>query len=82
MATAFQTTGTLMAYGLRGQSESFLITNLPKDTIKVRIRFRSRECAKAFVKTPRGIEQWMLSPDGSDLKLAYKIGENRNYRNE
>jgi hypothetical protein len=52
------------------------ITNLPCDTVSVKIKFRPKREAVAFVKTECYIRQYVLAPDGENVKLGMIKGEN------
>jgi hypothetical protein len=70
--------GTPVLWGSDPRWINMEITNLPEDTISVRRRFRNIDPALAFVKTKRGIEKWILAPDGADkLKLQILHGANQ-----
>jgi len=52
------------------------ISNLPEDTIKVRIRLRCSDVGCAFVRRPDCIEKYLLLVDGDNWKLNYFAEKN------
>ena len=69
-------TGPTVCWGANDDWVRLPIVNLPEDTIKIRRRIRSKSVARAFVKTSTGLEDWILAPCESGLKLFYLVGAN------
>ena len=70
--------GMAFIFGCDLKRQTQPITNLPPDTVKVRLRFRNQSAAIAFVKTPTEVQKWVLGPDGGGaMKLAILQGSNR-----
>lgn len=72
--------GVKVAFGLSGFGIDYAtapIINVPQGAMVLRRRIRSNGIAKAFVKTPNGITQWILGPaDNGELQLLFPTAAN------
>lgn len=51
------------------------IVNVPPAALRVRVRMRPMDVAKAYVKYPDRIEQWALGPTGDTMQNIDKEWE-------
>ena len=59
--------------GIFGMKDLAPISNLPADTIKVRIRMRPHSFAVAFVKQPNSITKWVLAEKSDGAPYLWMI---------
>lgn len=69
-------TGIRACWGSKPEFSALPINNVPVGAVSVRRRVRHESYAKAFVKFPNRIEEWILSPDGDGLTLKVLRGTN------
>lgn len=62
--------GPALVWGKDRDLISAQITNIPGNASKVRVRFRSKQPALAFVRTPIGITSYYLRRKGDEMILA------------
>lgn len=61
--------GEYFCFGVDERWLKLPISNLPENTVKVRLRFRNDQFAKAYIKTTTDIQQWFIVPSCVDLTL-------------
>lgn len=67
---------TKLVFGCKPELLMLPISNLPAETLKVRVRMRQGEAAVAYVKLPRSISRWLLADDGGSLRLHQLLAYN------
>lgn len=64
--------GMAVVFGVHPEKR---IVNVPDDALKVRVRMRAGEFARAFVKFPDRVEQWILMPANGHLNCPeWRLG--------
>jgi hypothetical protein len=66
MATQINS-GIPLVFGVKDRQP---IVNIPGDALKVRVRLRARQVAKAFVKFHDRIEEWVIGYDGDKISTG------------
>jgi hypothetical protein len=54
-----------------------IIVGIPPEAIKVRLRYRTADAVRCYVKTPSGISEHYLFDSGDCWKLGPPIAENK-----
>lgn len=56
--------GFAVVWGVREQKP---IVNIPPDALRVKIRMRDNQAARAFVRFKDRIERWIICPEGKQF---------------